>query len=254
MDSSWPCPGQSRLALCRRCRYLYGDMTEIYLIRHGETEWNRLGRTQGGSDIPLNEQGRQQALETARALERIAMKKLSPLDLPLGGVYSSPLQRAWETAEIICDRLGVETQSIVGEPRVVERHYGSAEGLLIAERKALFGDRNAIPDAEPWESVTRRGIAVMEHIRMNHRNQRVLVVAHGGLINSVLSKLTDGEYTHKMGPLKNAGVTVLAVDETAEWRVLHHNLDGPELEQIYGDVVAEEERDGSTARPVPLPR
>ncbi len=204
-------------------------MTEIYLIRHGETEWNRLGRTQGGSDIPLNEAGRHQAMETGRALSR-----LFRYEKGVGAIYSSPLLRAWETAEIISSSSGLDLRKIILEPRIVERHYGSAEGLFISERAAKFGDRNAIPDAEPWESVMERGVAVMHQIRQDHPRERILVVAHGGLINSVLSVLTDGEYTHKSGPLKNAGVTIIAANGKDHWQVILHNQDEVGLEQFFG--------------------
>ena len=66
-------------------------MTTIYMVRHGETEWNAAHRMQGWSDIPLNEKGREQASFAARKFESI----------PLDAIYTSPLKRAADTAEII---------------------------------------------------------------------------------------------------------------------------------------------------------
>ena len=66
-------------------------MTTVYMVRHGETDWNRAHRMQGWSDIPLNERGREQAAFAARALASV------PLDV----IYTSPLKRAEKTAEII---------------------------------------------------------------------------------------------------------------------------------------------------------
>ncbi len=72
-------------------------MTDLYLVRHGETEWNRLRRIQGLTDIPLNDTGREQARRTGMLLTR----------RPIARVYASPLGRARETAEIIARELGL---------------------------------------------------------------------------------------------------------------------------------------------------
>ena len=71
--------------------------TELYLVRHGETDWNRQHRIQGLTDIPLNETGRAQARATGRLLSRRSFD----------GIYASPLDRAMETARIIADELGL---------------------------------------------------------------------------------------------------------------------------------------------------
>ncbi len=63
-------------------------MTEIILCRHGQTDWNREGRWQGRTDVPLNERGHQQALELAEALREV----------PVAAIYSSTLDRAYQTA------------------------------------------------------------------------------------------------------------------------------------------------------------
>ena len=92
-------------------------MTDLYLVRHGETEWNRQRRIQGLTDIPLNDTGREQARLTGTLLTR----------RPITRVVASPLGRARETAQIISAELGL------GEPQLhdafVERNYGAAEGL-----------------------------------------------------------------------------------------------------------------------------
>ncbi len=89
-------------------------MTTLLLVRHGETDWNRDGRWQGGSDTSLNDVGREQA----RALA-------DELDGNISTVYSSDLARARETAEIVVANIGLPVQI---DPRLRERGFGSWEG------------------------------------------------------------------------------------------------------------------------------
>lgn len=197
-------------------------MTQIYLVRHGETEWNRLGKTQGGSDIPLNEAGRGQAAATGEALARVQWDR----------VYASPLERAMETATIIGSFCGFHADAIIPDPRLKERHYGDAEGLTIAERKARFVDNSSIPGAETWQEVRTRGGEAIRAIVRAHSVQRILVVAHGGLIKSILAVVTEGVYSHKTGPLKNAGVTAITATDGGGWRVDWYNKDATELTEM----------------------
>ena len=88
----------------------------LYVVRHGETEWNRLHKVQGRTDIPLNDYGRRLARETAEG-----MKSLS-LDL----AYTSPLSRARETAGIILEGRNIP---IIEDERIQEFSFGSYEGM-----------------------------------------------------------------------------------------------------------------------------
>ena len=97
---------------------------KIIITRHGQTEWNRLGKLQGQTDICLNEVGKQQAEETAN---QIADEKI---DL----IITSTLTRAKETAEIINKRFNVP---IVIDDRIKERNYGKSEGITLEERLEL---------------------------------------------------------------------------------------------------------------------
>lgn len=209
-------------------------MIQICLIRHGETEWNRLGMTQGASDIPLNDEGRRQARTTGNSLAAIRWD----------AIYASPLDRAMETAAIICDQLGENPDQIIPDPDLVERNYGAAEGLSMEQRKSAFGDSSAIPDAEPWDSVRKRGAAAMDRILRNHPEQRVLVVAHGGLIRSILTALIDDGGFYRPGGLKNAGATLVSTDNKGRWQTLWYNLDGEELaEQLTDKKMGKEKRE-----------
>src|SRR5918912_2479347 len=101
-------------------------MQKLYLVRHGETDWNAEGRMQGLSDTVLNEMGLQQARCLA---ERLAEER------DLTAIYSSPLQRAYRTAEIAGRRLGLR---VIADRRLEEHHIGQLEGLTLAEIKEQF--------------------------------------------------------------------------------------------------------------------
>ena len=107
------------------------ESTRILLVRHGETDWNASGRIQGHSDTPLNAAGRQQA---QRAAQRLAPE-------PVRALYSSDLARAFETATIIGEPLGL---TVVTSPRLRERQYGAWEGLTSAEIQARYPEQFAM--------------------------------------------------------------------------------------------------------------
>lgn len=156
--------------------------THIQFIRHGETDWNVDNRYQGSTDIPLNEIGRQQAAALAEAMRGEEWDH----------IVSSPLSRAIETAEAVAGAIGISRDDIVPDARAMERSYGDAEGLTLAEREQVWpgGDW---PGLEDWESVAVRGMEMMDELARDHAGKRVLVVAHGGLINSVLATISEGE-------------------------------------------------------------
>jgi uncharacterized phosphatase len=119
-------------------------MTTIYLVRHGETDWNRARRIQGSTDIPLNQTGRDQAAVTGALL---ASRKWD-------GVYASPRARAFETGAIIAEQLGLPAPEAV--PEVAERRYGEAEGLTGDEIDARFPGDTPVPGRESREDVAAR--------------------------------------------------------------------------------------------------
>ena len=114
-------------------------MTEIWVVRHGETPWNVVRRVQGWEDIPLNEKG----IEQAQALG----KHLATLKVTGEGVdaiYTSDLKRAHHTASILADSLGL---TLNVEPGVRERHFGVLQGLIYGEM-----DQHAPEAAKVWRS------------------------------------------------------------------------------------------------------
>ena len=100
----------------------------IYIVRHGQTDWNKLGKIQGHTDIELNDLGEKQALSIKEKLKDVKFDK----------VFSSPLKRAFKTAQIIYDG------EIVSDNRLKERYNGELEGKTKSEIKAFpdFNDPN----------------------------------------------------------------------------------------------------------------
>lgn len=180
-------------------------MTALYVVRHGETAWNREGRVQGHSDVPLNELGREQARELRSRL----------VEVRFHAAYASDLARARETAELI----------VGGAPPVVsllelrERDCGRWEGQLfaaIAERDPAGWQAWLNPDpliaphgGENETQLYRRVAAALEGIVSRHPNDTVLVVSHGGAIRAALSNWLALE--SRLGPITNCAAFVVEV-------------------------------------------
>lgn len=191
-------------------------MTELCLIRHGETEWNLKGLTQGSTDIPLNELGREQARLTGAHLTGERWDAL----------YASDLSRARETAAIIGGEVGLPAP--VTDARLRERGFGEAEGLGVDVRKSRYTDSSSIPGAEPWAQVSERGIEALEEIVRKHDGRRLIVVSHGGLIISVLGRLSDGVLGPGRPLLRNLSMTLITFN--GSWEIPWYNRVAPELE------------------------
>ena len=153
--------------------------TRILLARHGETEWNRVGRWQGQADPPLNDTGRQQAKALAVQLE----------DDEIAAVYSSDLRRARETAGIVAQRLGLP---VTEEWALREIDVGSWSGLTRDEVRERYPDGFARwlageigHDGETREELTERVVGAVERIAAEHPEGTILVVTHGGAIRAI---------------------------------------------------------------------
>lgn len=158
-------------------------MTEILLIRHGETAWNASKRMQGHLDIPLNAEGQRQAAAAGRALAEEA----------LDAVISSDLQRARQTAEAIAAPRGMPVQIDRG---LRERCYGAFEGLLYAEIGTRYPEAYAAWQsrdidarfpagefvAETMREFSQRAIATITRIVSEGGYRKVALVAHGGVL------------------------------------------------------------------------
>lgn len=140
----------------------------IYFVRHGQTEWNKLGKMQGHIDIELNSEGREQA--------HIVKEKLHSIKFDM--VFSSPLKRATETAKIICD------QEIIIDNRLIERHNGELQGKLKTEIK-IFPDFNNPNDTrfgiEPLNIFKDRINSFLDEMVKKYKDKNILVVTHAGV-------------------------------------------------------------------------
>ena len=156
--------------------------TTILLARHGETDWNRENRFQGHADIPLNDRGREQARELA---DELAGEGVT-------AVYASPLVRAFETAQIVADRIGVPVRP---EPRLMEVDVGSWSGLnrdeIAARWPAAFerwrSAEAAWEDGESYDALAVRTLEALGEIAARHPGETVLAVAHGGGLRVTLA-------------------------------------------------------------------
>jgi broad specificity phosphatase PhoE len=150
-------------------------VTQLVLVRHGQTQWNREGRWQGQADPPLNATGRRQARQVAQALSGARPEQL----------YSSDLRRALETAAIVGAELGL---TVIPEPRLREIDLGRWQGMLAADIKAEGPDEfqrwhdspltTRPPDGEDVRTMAERVLQAVSEIALRHPGQRVAIVAH----------------------------------------------------------------------------
>lgn len=186
-------------------------MTRFFLVRHGETEWNRIRRIQGSSDIPLNDTGRKQAKQAGDILAN------HRFDL----IVSSPLSRAMETALIISQRLSMPAPLPVAS--LTERHYGDAEGKTGAELEHLFPGDTPVPGREERDQVQRRVVHALADLAIRHPRADIIAVCHGGVIRSVVEYAAPGQYTEPITNCSihsfqhtNRGLELLAFDDPME--------------------------------------
>jgi len=171
-------------------------MTEILLIRHGETAWNAERRLQGHLDIPLNEEGERQAAALARVLagEEVDM------------IISSDLSRAASTARAVAEVHGLPLHT---DASLRERCFGAFEGLLYDELPSHFPEAYAqwkardpharYPDgegrAETFAEFAQRAVDAVCRIAEAHRGKRLIVVSHGGVLDAVYRAANDIDIT-----------------------------------------------------------
>lgn len=172
-------------------------MARLALIRHGQTDWNLHGRIQGSSDIPLNDTGREQAREAGR--------RLAELGGDWAGLYSSPLLRARETAEIIGAVLGIDYRGAL--PPFAERRYGPAEGMVSSEVRERYPDLDLVPGIETRAQVIERTHAAALALAADApEGAQLIVVSHGGVIGSLVRHVTDWRLPRHGEYIVNGGI------------------------------------------------
>jgi probable phosphoglycerate mutase len=167
--------------------------TELYLVRHGETPWNKEGRFQGCTDIQLSDDGIQQATYLKDSLN-------GNFDV----VYSSPLIRAYKTAQIICEGTNILTPNIA--PNIREVNFGQWEGLTLHQISDQYPtefhswrtdeDHGHLMGGDlTLKSASIRAKNTILEIVNKHIGQRIVIVAHGGILKAGIIGLFDWKMT-----------------------------------------------------------
>ena len=172
------------------------DLPDILFVRHGQTDWNRAGRMQGQKDIPLNDRGRRQAERNGRVLRQLIGENGWP-------VIFSPLCRTRETMQIILD-CGVEAGSVRSEDSVKEINYGQFEGLTARGIRDQFPELMPARKADRWNFVTPGGESYADLSNrvwafLETLSEPTLIVAHGGVMRVILSRLGNIPETEGQG-------------------------------------------------------
>jgi len=197
-------------------------MTQMVLVRHGETFWNSEGRIQGHFESSLNKTGLAQAQALA---QRFKSQHFAAL-------YSSDLSRAYETAGAISEKKGLP---ILVEPCLRERHLGIFQGVLKRELKRKFPDaftsykandaNYVIPEGESLKQLSERSIKCLEKLAQKHLGRRILVVTHGGVLRQLFLHTLGIPFdaAHRFFSL-NSSVNVFSYQDT-NWKL-----------EVWGDL------------------
>lgn len=196
---------------------------KITLVRHGETEWNRLRRFQGQIDIDLNDLGREQA-----RLVGLALAKRDDIE----GIYASDLMRAWHTAESIAAH---HTEiPFVADKRLREISFGPWEGKsysdLTPDEKGTFRAwrHNAVeenvPGVEPMTDLAARLTGFVDELRQNHpADASLCLVAHGGSIRTLVCAVMGFDLA-KAWHMQTENTSITELEIRAEGPPVLHKL------------------------------
>ncbi len=164
----------------------------VYYVRHGETDWNVLGRLQGRRDVPLNARGRAQAIHCGEILRDLfARDSRDPASLDY---VSSPLGRACQTMELMRAALGLDEQGYRREPRLAEIAFGEWEGFTIAQLHERDPQRIAQREHDKWHFLPPGGESYeMVSARMRDWYESLaadtVVAGHGGTARGLIAFL-----------------------------------------------------------------
>jgi probable phosphoglycerate mutase len=184
-------------------------VTEIVLVRHGETDWNVEERFQGHADPPLNARGREQA--------RVLAARMAGEHVDV--IYTSPLRRARETAEILAEALGA---TVVSHDGLREVDVGEWQGLTRGDIEERFPEAFARwreygpgwEHGETYEQMADRVLAAMREIASAQQSGRVVVVTHGGPVRAIAASadgISHAESRRRTRVIDNCGVAGFAI-------------------------------------------
>lgn len=195
---------------------------KLYLIRHGQTDWNIQGKIQGSHDIPLNETGREQARQVAKGMESKLITR----------IFSSTLKRARETAEEIAK---IQNVDICYKKELIEVEFGKWEGLTWEEIKKAFPNEyqrwssNPVEVAptggETQDQVIWRTMEVVEEIlKVTNGREDVAIVSHGLTIAYLIAYMMRNHPEEAEIIVENASITTIHYDPvTKDFALLEVN-------------------------------
>lgn len=182
---------------------------KVTLVRHGLTEYNQNRRIQGFSDIPLNATGLEQAAHARNFLA----------DDTFDAIYSSPLSRAFKTAEIINEKHGID---IITHDKLKEQNFHAFEGKYVSEIIEDYPEGN-LPGIESIEALSVRVKEALDDIyNQVDYDAHILITAHSRTIKAILHHF-DSEIDIEMMPLENCSVSRIEYDGT-DGNILEQNI------------------------------
>lgn len=180
-------------------------ITTICFIRHGQTDVNKSKKIQGRKDYPLNSKGKEQAILTAQYLKQY--------DNKWDYIYSSPLSRAYETANIIKNIIGFK-DDVIKNDDFIERDFGDAEDQPITDEIFKYILNDEIDNLEKSYQIQRRVSNGVLKLHKKHQGKRILIVAHSHTIKGLLTYI-DKERTFT-DPLFNCSMSYFHVSNDNE--------------------------------------
>jgi uncharacterized phosphatase len=184
-------------------------VTEICLVRHGQTDWNFQEIIQGREDIPLNEVGKQQARQSATFLSE------QEWDI----MISSPLGRAYETAKTIADAVNIE--EILLDERFVERNFGEASGKPIPDVRHFIA-KETVQGLETEKEIVERCFQAIQHVADTYAGKRIIIVAHSHAIKAILHAIAPEQVTFSTRLHNACANFVQHIGE--RWTVVRYNV------------------------------
>lgn len=190
-------------------------MTKLYLIRHGETEWNIQNRYQGNTDIPLSFVGKMQAQAIANRMK----------NFEIDAIYSSDLSRAYDTAQYIAKEKNIDVQII---PQLKEINFGEWEGFTISELEKIYGDdykrfflephKYPFPGEGTMEAVQMRIKKALDRITSYNENSKIMIVSHGGILKVLIMSLLNIDLSfYKSFWLGNTSLSIIDKKDSDKW-------------------------------------
>lgn len=175
----------------------------IYLVRHGETEWNKVGRMQGHLDSPLTPRGQAQARAYGETMAAMGVDDFH--------MVASPLGRTRSTAAIIAQALGRDPKTITTDKRLVEMTWGAWDGLTLPEIEARDPGALARRKNDHWDfappgggdSYAKLALRVADWLSSLESDRSLIVISHGGtgrIIRGLYGKLSEADSLAQVAP------------------------------------------------------